>query len=377
MGGLHEFYNREYINHGITDIVLFGDCRPIHRPAIELAKQHNIRIHVYEEGYFRPYWVTLERGGVNAHTGLPRDPEWYRNRAKKLPHFDNGQSFSAPFWKRAAYDVGYNFWAGLNPLLHHGVESHVPYTPIREYIGYLKRGIRIHSLDAHSRHVERRLIAEAPETPFYLLPLQLNSDAQILHHSPFESMAHAMQHVVTSFAKFAPDNSRLAVKIHPLDPGLVDYQSTLRRLAEQLEIDHRVYYLESGNLPALLTHTAGVVTVNSTVANSALIHGRPTIALGWALYDMPGLTYQGGLDEFWNAAEGPDISLFHSFRDTVICYTQINGGFYCDEAIQMAIQNSLPRLLSPESELAEGVYPVLTSNKNNPSVQEAELYAAK
>src|SRR6266568_8374875 len=50
---------------GITDIVLFGDRRPVHRPAIELAKKIGIQTHVFEEGYFRPYWVTLERGGVN------------------------------------------------------------------------------------------------------------------------------------------------------------------------------------------------------------------------------------------------------------------------------------------------------------------------
>ena len=62
---------------GITDIVLFGDRRPIHRPSIEWAKQQGIRIHVFEEGYFRPYWVTLERDGVNAHSLLPRDPDWY------------------------------------------------------------------------------------------------------------------------------------------------------------------------------------------------------------------------------------------------------------------------------------------------------------
>lgn len=65
---LPAFLDKNFSKLGITDIVLFGDRRPIHRLSIEWAKQHGIRIHVFEEGYFRPYWVTLEQGGVNGHS---------------------------------------------------------------------------------------------------------------------------------------------------------------------------------------------------------------------------------------------------------------------------------------------------------------------
>jgi len=344
MDCLEAFYRKEFDAHGITDIVLFGDCRPVHRPAIDLARRRDIRVHVYEEGYFRPFWVTLERGGVNAHSGLPRDADWYRQQAQHLPHFGNGQSFDAPFWKRAAYDVGYNFWAGLNPVLHPGVKGHVPYTPLREYLGYLRRGFRVKCFGAKSRRIETSLINESGTFPFYLLPLQLDSDAQIVHHSPYSDMSEAMLAVLTSFANFAPKNSRLAVKIHPLDPGLANYKKLLEQAAKRLEIGRRVFYLESGNLPALLSHTSGVVTVNSTVGGSALIHGKPTVVLGRAIYDIPGLTFQDSLDCFWKGATPPDLKLFHNFRNAVIHYTQVNGGFYSSKAISLAISGSLPRL---------------------------------
>ncbi len=345
MNRLSDFYRQEFDNHRISDIVLFGDCRPVHRPAIELAQQRGIRVHVYEEGYFRPYWVTLERDGVNAHTRLPRDPNWYRTEARQLPHFENGRSFKAPFWKRAAYDVGYNFWAGLNPVLHRGVKSHVPYSPLTEYLGYLHRGMRVKVLERRSRRTESKLIAESAEHPYFLLPLQLDSDAQIVHHSPFESMTEAMYHVLASFAHAAPKRYRLAVKIHPLDPGIVNYESLLKQRAREMDIADRVFFLESGNLPALLTDTTGVVTVNSTVGSSALIHGRPTIALGWAIYALEGLTFQGELDEFWTDHTLPDTKLFHNFRDSVIYHTQLNGGFYSAKAIEMAVESSLKRLI--------------------------------
>jgi len=345
MSQLSDFYRQEFDNHSISDIVLFGDCRPVHRPAIELAQQRGIRVHVYEEGYFRPYWVTLERDGVNANSRLPRDPDWYRIEARHLPHFENGRSFKTPFWKRAAYDVGYNFWAGLNPLLHRGVKSHVPYSPLTEYLGYLRRGMRVKVLERRSRRIESKLIAEAAQHPYFLLPLQLDSDAQIVHHSPFASMTDAMYQVLDSFAKATPSRYRLAVKIHPLDPGIVDYETLLNQRIRELGIADRVFFLESGNLPALLTHTTGVVTVNSTVGSSALIHGRPTIALGWAIYALVGLTFQGELDEFWTDHTLPDTKLFHNFRDSVIFHTQLNGGFYSAQSIEMAVENSLKRLI--------------------------------
>jgi capsular polysaccharide export protein len=94
MEKLAEFYAHQYQQHAITDVVLFGDCRPVHRPAIEVAKKHNVRVHVFEEGYFRPFWITLERDGVNGNSMLPKDPLWYREQAKKVPNFDNGIAFS-------------------------------------------------------------------------------------------------------------------------------------------------------------------------------------------------------------------------------------------------------------------------------------------
>jgi capsular polysaccharide export protein len=346
MDALPDFYKQQFEAHGTTDIVLFGDCRPVHRPAIELAKALNLRVHVFEEGYFRPFWITLEQGGVNGHSSLPRDPDWYREQAKHVPHFGNGTSFKAPFWKRAAYDVGYNFWAGLNPILHRGVRSHVPYSPLTEYLGYIRRGLRIQRLQKQSSKLVELLIAEAPHTPFYLMPLQLANDAQIVHHSPFSSMAEAMHIAVQSFANHAPARSRLAIKIHPLDPGLTNYRELLANWSREFGILNRIFYLEGGNLPALLSNTSGVVTVNSTVGGSSLIHGRPTIALGKALYSLDGLTFQRGIDEFWKKAKKPNPKLFRDFRDVVISRTQVNGGFYSCEGIALAVQNSLPRLLA-------------------------------
>ena len=56
--------------HAVTDIILYGDTREVHATAIKIANDRNVQVHVFEEGYLRPYWVTYERGGSNGHSRL-------------------------------------------------------------------------------------------------------------------------------------------------------------------------------------------------------------------------------------------------------------------------------------------------------------------
>jgi capsule polysaccharide modification protein KpsS len=74
----------------------------------------------------------------------------------------------------------------------------------------------------------------------------------------------------------------------------------------------------------------GAVVINSTVGFSALSHGAPEKTCGFAIYDIPGLTFPGSLDEFWSTAQDfrPDPELFARFRAYVIDQTQINASFY-------------------------------------------------
>src|SRR3546814_5794815 len=74
-----------------------------------------------------------------------------------------------------------------------------------------------------------------------------------------------------------------------------------------------------------------------------------TVAMGNAVYSMPGMNFQGGLDEFWREAEPPDMRLCGRFRNTVINATQVNGGFYTRSGISMAVENSVDRLLAEQS----------------------------
>ena len=57
----------------------------------------------------------------------------------------------------------------------------------------------------------------------------------------------------------------------------------------------------------------GLLGLVLPVGLAALQLGRPVMALGHALYGLPGLTYQGSLDAFWTAADLPDPILCADF----------------------------------------------------------------
>jgi len=346
---LPDYYDENFRSWGISDVVLYNDRRPVHGPAITLARSRGIRVQVFEEGYFRPFLVTLERGGVNGNSSLPRDPDWYRHVGQDLPDCGYGSPFPSSLRARALHDIAYELANLANPLLHPHYRTHVPYN---RWIGYAAHARRYAALPLQALR-DRALLKRLLEKPaaVFLLPLQLESDVQIRHYSPFGRMSELIEHVMRSFALHAPPDSRLVIKNHPLDPGFVNYRRLITRLGREKDITGRVDYVDTGDASALVARARGIVTVNSTVGMSSLMLNRPTIALGTAIYNLPGLTFQGALDAFWRDAPAPDAELFRRFRNTVIHTTQINGGFYTSKGIALAVANCRRLLLAERSPL--------------------------
>jgi capsular polysaccharide export protein len=351
VSGLRDFLDEKYHSFGITDQILFGDCRPIHRPAVEHGKVCGIRTHVFEEGYFRPYWVTLERDGVNGYSSLPRDPRWFRDVGPRLPDYGGGHPFQSSFNIRAFHDAVYHLAGFYNPVFFPHYRTHAPVNAVIEYLGYARRLPLLRFHKQRDQALVEALIKAS--TPFFLLPLQLHSDAQIRDHSRFDSMIEVIEFVLRSFARYATGDAKLVIKNHPLDTGLINYKKIVIGLADHLGLTGRVEYIETGDLEILLRHAGGTVTVNSTVGSISLGLNCPTIALSDPIYNLPGLTHQRHLDTFWSDSARPDAELFHCFRNTVIHTTQVNGGFFSRQGIDLAVENCRRMLESERSPLEE------------------------
>jgi capsular polysaccharide export protein len=328
--------------HAATDLVMFSDCRPLHIAAIAGARRHGLAAWVFEEAYLRPGYITLEEGGVNANSQLPRDPARILALAQGLPPAAPETLSGGSFLRRASDDVRYNVATLLGRGRFPHWRTHRQWNAFHEYAGWLWRGARRPLRQAAAR---RRLGAlEAWPGPVFVLPLQLEGDFQLRLHSPFPSLRDAIARIVASFAAHAPRDALLAVKGHPLDNGLTDWGRVAQRAAAAAGAGDRLVWLPELPFGPVLAPAAGVVTVNSTAGLQSLREGKPVVVLGQALYDMPGLTFQGGLDRFWTEATPPDATLVDALRRVLASHCLIRGGFFHEAGINEAVAHALARL---------------------------------
>jgi len=307
-------------------ILLFGDCRSHHQTAQALAKPRGIGIGVYEEGYVRPDYVTLERHGVNGHSTLPRNPDFYHALPEQA--VETTRPIGNAYWHAALWATLYYVASTLLHPLFPFYKHHRPLT-LLECLPWVRSAWRRVFYAMKERGVLGRL-TDTFSGRFFLVPLQVHNDTQLCVHSHYTNIHTFIEDVVDSFALHAPEDTVLVLKHHPMDRGYHDYTRLIRRLARKHRLAGRLRYIHDQHLPTLLQHTAGVVLINSTVGLSALHHGTPVKVTGVALYDMPGLTFQGSLEKFWSDADlfSPDKPLFRKFRGYLINRTQINGSFY-------------------------------------------------
>lgn len=331
---LGDFIADLWRRHGITDQVAFDDCRPAHKEAIRAARRRGIRNHVLTAGYFQPHWITLEREGVDGHSLLPRDPEWYHGVGPTLPHALPPRPFPRTLATRAAgatRNMGYHLAALADPLLFRQTRRHTrsASATCRSHARWLIEPRRDRLTDTCLRLMEM-------ERPFYLFPLQSDDDPRLRYHSPYIDMQACVERVIGSFARFAPGHTHLAIgaSARGTSPALI---RRIRELATKTDIADRLVFVSAGDLSALIDHASGLVTINGHEGLRALESECPTLALGQAIYRLPGLISPSSLDDFWRHPIGPDRRLFRSFSRTVVHATQVNGSFYCREGIDLAV----------------------------------------
>ena len=211
----------------------------------------------------------------------------------------------------------------------------------------------------------RRVISNVGDCPYYLFPMQLEGDFQIRSHSNYTTQVVALEEVMESFAEHAPENSILVFKQHPLEPDFRGWRGVVERMAREIGIQERVVFLREGSIATLPDAALGVVTINSTVGLEAVRSGKKVKALGKAVYDVPGIVFDGTLNDFWRSEFSPDPEDVQSFLKILVAMTQVRGNWFSSEGLAMAIEGTVERLhhgtvgkidsmISPsESKLAE------------------------
>lgn len=325
----------------ITDVILFGDCRDYHMIATQICRELGIPVFVFEEGYIRPDWVTFECGGVNGHSSLPRNPQWYCEAAASLPPVPVRREVASSFRRRATEALAYNAADLCTRWYYSNWNNHRPWHPLVEGMGWWRKLSLRKKRDAEASALLARL--EASSVPYFLFPLQLDSDAQIRLHSQFAGIAEALKVVIESFAAHTPADTRLLVKEHPLDNGVRDWKLITEDMAKRFGVADRIDYLSGGDIACISARARGMVTVNSTSGTLGLSMGVPVLALGSAIFDIDGITDQNGLDAFWQDPNAPDEETFNAFRRVLIDRCLIPGGFFSEEALSLVVRHAIAR----------------------------------
>ncbi len=325
---------------GITDLICYGDCRAYHRAAIDTLKPLGVRIHVLEEGYLRPNWVTCESDGVNGHSALTRVD---LNRIGPLEPSQPAETKLHASNLRYAF-AGIVYYAAalfLTPLFPR-YQSHRDLDIVGEATLWLQRLL---AWPFRRSRTERalRAIASAAK-PVHLVLLQLNGDSQIKVHSSFQSVRHFVEYCMAEFAACGAQDSLLVFKNHPLDNGVIDLNRVIRDETAKYGLEGRVFFVETGKLVPLLERTVSATAVNSTACHQALLRGIPTLVLGRAVFNHPQIVARMRLADFFRLRPCSSRADYDKLISLMRQTCQFNGGYYSAEG-RLVLLPSLTRAL--------------------------------
>ncbi len=312
----------------IKHIFMYGNILIPHKIAIKTCKRLssegiNVSTEIFELGYLRPNYITLEKNGVNFKSNLPKKRSFYEDLiySKRLPI--------------TKYKMGIRFrkiWKGIT-FIQHALTNYriAPYEhklePKPVYLYYQVLGLIRKYIYSITEYRLKRKIGR--DKNYFLVVLQVSKDSQIIEGSEYKSVEEFIKYVINSFNYSNLKNTDLIFKHHPRDRGYNNYFKLIKNEFKENNLNKEIIYMHDAKMATLLRNPKckGTVMVNSSVGIQALFHNIPVKALGSAIYDIDGLTDQKSLDEYWENPSSPDRKLFNSFYNYILQKTQVNGNF--------------------------------------------------
>jgi capsular polysaccharide export protein len=333
---------------GVTDVVLYGDTRPIHARAVDIAKAAGLTVHVFEEGYLRPFWVTYEREGANGHSRLMelsvndmRDALAQSDMDTHLPPARWGDMRQHVF-----YGALYHWFVMFRNGDYRNFRRHRELPVAREFSLYFNR-LMLTPIQILERGIATFRIRNGG-FPYHVALLQLEHDSSFQEHSPFSRMTEFLQATIDGFAKGAPGHHHLVIKAHPLENGRVPLKREIQRISREAGVEDRIHFVRGGKLARLLNEARSAVTVNSTAGQQVLWRGIPLKVFGAAVYDKPEFVSDQPVAEFFAAAKRPDLPAYRDYRRFLLETSQLPGGFYSAGGRRQLMRHVVDMMLSHE-----------------------------
>lgn len=300
---LHEVHETSPMDR----IIVFGDS--LDSETIRMfAKMNHIPCFSVENGYFRPFTLQVDLNGVNAFNSVPRNISFYNN----IKIDDNR--------------LGNFLWRSEKAKF---IESEIQ--DIRNiFLSYY--GVKTNQNHSYNKTQKYNLRTNAPSDlgSYIYVPLQLETDLQMIKNSSYDSLSEVVddvQHLYKSM-RLSKHNLKLVFKLHPLwtsEKHLLSYEKIKKKISR-----HSNSYLVEDDNKRLLTKAKAVIVVNSTVGFEAITLKKPVITLGEAFYNVEGIVmnikrrnFPKKNDVYDYLRNGPDLELVKKF----IYYTRFEYFF--------------------------------------------------
>ncbi|WP_050772488.1 capsule biosynthesis protein [Sagittula stellata] len=330
----------------VTDLVLYGDVRRVHAEAVEEARRRGIAVHVFEEGYMRPYWVTYERGGSNGHSRLMDMTVADMRRA--LAKSDMEAPLPPAHWgdmrQHIFYGALYHWFVMFRNGDFRNFQPHRSLSVFQEFLLYLRR-LTLMPLSWADRVIATQRI-RLGGFPYHLCLMQLEHDSSFQKHSPFTTMPDFLGMVIEGFATGSPGHHHLVFKAHPLEDDRAGVRKAIREAAKRHGVSDRVHYVRGGKLAQLLNDARTAVTVNSTAAQQVLWRGIPLKVFGDAVYAKPEFVSTQPLTEFFALPPRPDNKAYKDYRRYLLETSQLPGGFYSARGRRQLLRQVVDMMLA-------------------------------
>ncbi|WP_418135097.1 hypothetical protein [Psychromonas sp. GE-S-Ul-11] len=325
----------------IDFVLMHNDLRWQHALAIQVCNELDIRYLITERGLFRPHTTTIDFQGVNAYSSISKNIHFYEEvTVKNLPFKDYsiGRYKSFKVNLKFALFLCFNYFGDLFKLNSHLANQ--GYSLLSYAFLFLKQ----------RKKLKAKLIPALPKK-YIFIPLQVNTDTQILVHSQYESIQAFIYHIEHTFYAEQSDLS-LVFKQHPMDKG------------QKYKFDARSI-ISNNSTTQLIKDSEFIITINSTVGFEAIQQYKQVIVLGEAFYKISKLCIASSIDSFRKDLKtclNNQVEIDRQLIDKFIYYLkqeyQVNGNLFNYDADMLAKvkllieKQSLKQLTSPQTPLA-------------------------
>ena len=322
-----KFLSKILHNYDIKHIFMYGNVLIPHKHALDLVKElnkegKNINTHIFELGYLRPNFVTLENEGINYNSGLIKSREFYLKQ----------EFYSAlPVPKKHARFRIRKIWKTITFINHSFknykiVEKEHKLQPKPSYVWFQIKGFFLKYFFWFNEYkLKKYFLAKK----YFLVILQVSTDSQLTEGSDFKDNEKFIYKVIKDFAEANRKDINLVFKHHPRDRGYNNYRNKIQKISKELGVFDKVFYFHDYYLSKLYRNSncKGTVLINSTVGFQSLYHSVPVKALGITPYNIEGLSDQEDLVSFFKNPSIVDRLLFKKFYKYILENSQINGNF--------------------------------------------------